>query len=162
MTVRGTVEELPKLVYHIPLAMVASMIVATLLSMFLLRDSVPFGPSVWLAGFGLGFLINRKLRDRAACWVGIIGVLGLAILIICSYRGFETSAYYRQQTGDSYWAYLDESLFTSDSNKCGSSECLGQFFFTAPVVASVAYSLGAFLALRSKSKGNIQNANATG
>lgn len=142
----STWHDLPTLIVHIPLALIAAPALSFILSL-LLGYSFPYGPSI-IAGAALGFLVNRKLRNLAACWVGVLPVVGLALLILHWHSGYESSAYYRERTGDSYWVYLDEELFTTDSNKCANSECLGELIFTMPVVSAIAYSIGAILALR--------------
>ena len=147
MSLKNTLYDLPTLIYHIPLALIAAPIGGAILS-FVLRDDIPYGPSIWIAAAALGFLVNRKLRNIAACWVGALAVVGLCLLILHWHSAYENSAYYREKTGDSYWVYLVQLLFTTDSNNCGGSECLGELIFTTPVVSAVAYSIGAFLALR--------------
>jgi hypothetical protein len=158
--------EFGSLLLHIPAAMIVSPVIGIVFSLLLsgsivrllgiesptmqrVLTDVPYGPLIWGSGLALGFFVNRRARNVSACWVGLIGILLLAFLVGHSYHNYESSIYYRKVTNNSFWVYTDNLLFTPDLAKCGGSECLGELVFTTPVLNSVAYSIGAWLALMS-------------
>ena len=153
------------LTIHLPLALFASPIIGTVCIAFVgyrfpeflgirsevgqrLLGDIPYSPIIWGSGIMLGFLVNRKTRSTSACWVGVVGILLLVLSIGYFHKGYESSVYAKTQTNNSYWTYTNNQLFTLDLRKCGGGECLGELFFTTPVVSSIGYSIGALLGLR--------------
>jgi hypothetical protein len=78
----------------------------------------------------LGVLISRSCRDGRAVWAWVPALLWLA-------WGISASGWSHE--------YVFHNFFT---NKCGSTECLYELFYTAPLVVSVAYSSACWIALR--------------
>jgi hypothetical protein len=113
----------------------------------LLAD-VPYSPAFWGPALLLGFVVNLRMADRSACWVGPLGALMLALLILLSIPGYERSGYELNRTGHSFLTYINGELFSLDPNKCSGDECLGKLLFTTPVLSCIAYSIGAWFALR--------------
>jgi hypothetical protein len=74
----------------------------------------PYSPAFWGSALFLGFLANRRMRDRCACWVGPAGVFMLALLIALSIPGYERSEYELEQTGHSFLKYMNGELFGSE------------------------------------------------
>jgi hypothetical protein len=101
---------------------------------------------IWLPGFVLGFLINRRMRHRAACFVLIPGLIWLFLGVL------ETIASWKQG-GKTAMAQVQSDLFPttqSDYASCGSTECLGQLVYTWPALNALTYSLGAAAGLLSR------------
>jgi hypothetical protein len=115
--------------------------------LFKLLTDLPYSPAFWLSALLVGFVVNTFMRDRSACWVGVVCVSLFAGMIVASIPGYERSAYDRQRTHNSFGEYIYGELFSLDDNECGGDECLGKMLITAPVLSSVAYSFGAWLAL---------------
>lgn len=122
--------------------------------LFRLTMDVPYSPLFWGSGLLIGFLLNRRTLSRAACWVWVGGAVWLAIGMLDSYSPPGSHPWYNPPwcppAGCSFVEQVKDGLFDLSGDKCGGSECLGEFIFTTPVFASVAYSLGAWLGLRSK------------
>jgi hypothetical protein len=117
----------------------------------------PYSPAFWGSAMLLGFIVNRRIADRSACWVGPFGVLVLALLVGLSIPGYEASGYELNRTGHSFLNYIHGELFGLDPKACGSDECLGKVMFTTPVLNSIAYSVGAWIGLRfSASRGSLK------
>ena len=110
----------------------------------------PYSPAFWGSALFLGFLANRRMRDRCACWVGPAGVFMLALLIALSIPGYEHSQYELEHTDHSFLKYIHGELFSLDPKKSVSDEGLGKVLFTTPVLNAVAYSVGAWVGLRSR------------
>src|ERR1700722_8836516 len=87
-----------------------------------------YSPAFWVPGFFLGFVINKQMRNRSAQWVGPACVLLLLVCVVCDVWFFSHSSYFRAATKGHYLRYEYDQLFL-------------------PVWASVAYSIGAWLAL---------------
>jgi hypothetical protein len=81
-------------------------------------------------GFTIGLLFNRHMRSRSAIFAWIPAALCLLV---------DVRAY--MQIGGLH--YLGDHLFGTN---CG--ECIERFFVVSPFYASVAYSVGAWLALK--------------
>ena len=109
---------------------------------------VPYSPAFWLAALILGYVVNRYMGDRVACWVGVAGLLFMVLLILGSYPGYRHPGYELAASKHSFTNYIVGSLFALDPNRCPGDECLGKLFFTTPMLNSVAYSIGAAAALR--------------
>ncbi|MFZ0421014.1 MAG: hypothetical protein WAM04_23135 [Candidatus Sulfotelmatobacter sp.] len=100
---------------------------------------------VFVIGLGVGFVANRASLKRVACWVWIPGLTWLAFGIWDSARDFDP----RSSQGCSAVQYIVNSFFVLDSSKCNGGEGAGLsgLFFTLPAFCSVAYSVGAWIAL---------------
>jgi hypothetical protein len=96
---------------------------------FLHAAGEPYFLAPVLTGLVLGVLSHSLFRSRSAAWVW---VLPLVVLLwnIFSWR----NGGYRP-----YWPDVWNNYFGSD---CGSSECMYEWFVTAPFYTSAAYSLG--------------------
>ena len=101
----------------------------------------PYSPILWGAAFTCGLLVNRTARHYSAQWVWIIGVSWLAVLII----GDVTAYNPRSCNGCPLVEYLWDTYFNYWD--C-TQECMGQLLGTAPMLSSIAYSLGAATALK--------------
>jgi hypothetical protein len=102
---------------------------------------VPYSPIFWGTGFVLGFLLNRSMRNSSAKWVWLVGVLWLIVMGASEVRTYDP----RWCLGCSLRQYVWDSLFSYWN--C-SQECLGQALVTAPMLSSVAYSVGAVVGNR--------------
>ena len=152
----------PRLITHIVLATIVSTIVGFVLLGFLhlrpvaphfflitLLADAPYSPAFWGSALSLGFLVNKRMADRCALWVGPIAALMFALLIGLSLPGFQGSGYELKQSNNSFARYVYFELFSLDS-KFSSDGGLGKFLFTMPALSCIAYSLGAWVALRHK------------
>jgi len=106
-----------------------------------------FGPFFWLSIIALGFLVNVYMRHRSARWIWVMGALCIAVIFVWDYAAITHAAYDRRLPAG-YWAEEFQQDFTS---KCSASECLA-LLFTAPSLALVAYSIGAWFALRTSKR----------
>ncbi len=111
-----------------------------------------YSPAFWIAGFFLGLVINDYMRNRSAQWIGPICFALLLVLVFADVRFFDHSTYYRTVTQGHSWRWEYYQLFSLDNGNCGGSECLGKLLIVPPVLGSIAYSVGAWLALRHKKK----------
>jgi hypothetical protein len=156
-----------RLTTHIALAMVGSTAVGFILVILfstLLRGvgihgpalfdrlifDVPYGAFFWGTALLLGFVADREMQDRSACWVGLLGLVLLFLMMLGDVSGLERSQEYRSYRNGDSWQHEYDQLLSLDNGKCGDSECLGKLLFTTPAVNSIAYSIGAWLALRSR------------
>jgi hypothetical protein len=164
---KSLARELRRFFFHGAMAAFASTILGLVLAVFLggaaisvfgvrslvwrrLLNDVPYSPFLWGSGLLLGFLINRSMRDRSACWLGLFGARALVSVMAWDVSFLSRSEYYRRTTGGHFWNYEVGQLFALNSNVCGNSECLDELFFTTPLFNLVSYSVGAYLGLRSK------------
>ena len=107
-----------------------------------------YNPVVWIPASIIGFLANRGLGLRSGCLVGAIGIAAFAYFASSEVHILRSNPYYAELTGGHYWRYeLGLLLAPSDAN-CSGGDCLGKVLFTAPAVASVAYSVGACFGLK--------------
>ena len=162
---RRAYHELADLIIHVPLALVVSPVVGIVLSSvagFVLAPfarllfaqpspwfDAPYGPLIWGTGLLMGLLENRKLQSRSACWVGPACLMLMLLLMAWDVSGTKGVEHYNSTNGH-YWRREYDELLSPSSGKCVDSECLGKLFFTTPVLTAVAYSVGAWLGLRSK------------
>jgi Na+-driven multidrug efflux pump len=164
-TDRRTTEELLAFCLHAALAVFGGWLLAHLLSngiswLFLTvrLHRIPalftevFGPAFWLTNVLFGLSTNRYTRHRSAPWVGLIGAVCLAALLVWDHVAIGHSDYYRSLPGG-YWGYEFRQNFTLE---CSASECLG-LLVTFPSLSLISYSIGAWLGLRI-SKGRESNA----
>src|SRR5215472_6462998 len=103
----------------------------------------PYSPFLWGSAFFLGLLINMATRNRSAKWVWLVGLLWLIAFTTSNVKGYDP----RWCLGCSVQQYVWYSLFSYWN--C-SQECLGQLLVTTPMLNSIAYSIGATLALSLK------------
>lgn len=154
-------EEVLALVFlHVPIAILGTVLIAIVmgwpiiaifsrLGMRRFDFAMPYNPLLWVSGVLLGLLVNRFARHRSACWVGAIALLLMFAVMVWDISIFKRSGYYGALTQGHYWKYEFGQLFSPDDATCSDSECLGKLLVTLPVVASIAYSIGAWLGLRS-------------
>jgi hypothetical protein len=116
-----------------------------------LLDFLPLvvSPLGWGPGFILGFFVNRGMRDRIACWGWPLSTAWLVYGIWDECRDYRFPPW-NPAKGDFVhrgW----HMFFTSfkDAGAWGGSP-LAILVFTIPALGSVAYSLGAWVALHSK------------
>jgi hypothetical protein len=98
----------------------------------------------WGPGFVLGLLVNRVKTSRFACWVWLLGATWLVLGILDSLHGYDPHWY----QGCTPSQNIVNAFFVGNSRKCGGGEStLYGLFFTMPAVNSIAYSIGAWVAL---------------
>lgn len=149
-----------RLIVHAAIAGVGCMFVGFLLLSFLqikargphyfvilFFTDVPYSPAFWGSAFVVGFFLNRYFKDNLAYWSGPIAVLALALMILIDLAEYEHNSYEIAASNHSFIRYEWGQLFSLDPNKCPADECLGKLLFTAPVLNSIAYSVGARLAV---------------
>lgn len=112
-------------------------------------SDVPYSPAFWGSALAAGFL-RTKARDTLALKLGPVATCLFALLILISIPEYLHSSYQRAQSNASYTTYIWGQYFSVDPNKCPGDECLGKLIFTAPVLNCIAYSVGAWFALRWK------------
>jgi len=120
----------------------ASMVIDRVLPS-LVRDAVAWALP-FAVGFVLGFFPNRTLLRRESSWVWVPGLLWLAAGIWSSVR------YYDPRWSQGCSVTQDVlNAFIVMGDKCeGGESGLAGLFFTMPAFSSIAYSLGALIALR--------------
>ena len=142
---------------------VAALWITTLLSVLLtaiaagllkssLRDSLAWF-LVGIVGLILGYIANRAVLQRSACWVWIPGLIFLGFAIWDTVRRYDARWY----QGCSATETVVNSFLVADSSKCGGGgPTLAVLFFTTPAFSSITYSLGARSALIvSRRKNNV-------
>ena len=92
-----------------------------------------YGPVVWGPALVLGFLLRRRLHQREACFVWLVGLSWL-IAGLHSVRSF-----------DHTWSRVRIDLFPTKDAECSITECLYVLGYTWPSICSLAYSIGAYL-----------------
>jgi hypothetical protein len=104
-----------------------------------------YGPYVCAVGVALGFVVNRRTLKRAACYVWIAGLTWLAVGIGTSVSNYDPRFY----QGCSVLEIVTNSLFILNGRKCGGGgSTLAGVIFTMPAMNSVAYAVGAWIAMR--------------
>jgi len=163
MNLKNTAEWIGTLILHFLVAMFAGSFFGYLLgalsaSLILLFTGfrvaslgpiTVYTPLVWGWALLLGFVVNRKIRTQSACWVGALAIFCLVVIAWrdISFLKNPSSPYHVRVQGH-YLSYELKQLFPTDENDCGSSECLQLLIFTSPLLLSIAYSIGAWLALQ--------------
>lgn len=133
----------PRTVAHFVAAVVISMTIGILPEAFIGGPLyghtwlVPFSPFMCAAAALLGFLAARKLRDRAAIWVWVPGVLW-----------FSWAVFQLVHEGPLPHAVFVFNNLMGPTDKCADSECLYELFYTMPLTCSIAYSVASWLTLR--------------
>lgn len=90
----------------------------------------PFPPVTIAIAILLGALISRTWRYERAVWAWVPTLLWLAWGVFGSGWSHE---------------YVFDNFFT---NKCGATECAYEFFYTTPLVVSIAYSAASWIGLK--------------
>ena len=101
----------------------------------------PYSPAIAVTAFALGyFLSSRVLSGRAAEFVWILGLLWMSLGI------YGTLEYWSPNWSPekTRWSYVLANLF-SPTTKCSDTDCFSELLFTTPLMASVAYSIGAYM-----------------
>ena len=104
----------------------------------------PYSPMIAFTAFLLGYMVSSsRFNGRAAMFVWIIGLAWMMFGI------YDTTRYWSASWSPekTRWGYMLANLF-GPTLKCSSSECLGELLFTTPFVASITYSIGAYIAKR--------------
>jgi len=137
-------------VAHVLLAMIATMVIGGLMCVTVgawlgkARNpwfDVPYSPLLWGFAFFLGLFLNLIMPTHSAKWVWIVGALWLIVVGASDISAYDP----RWCNGCSLPQYVWYSYFSYWN--C-TQECLGQLLVTAPMLNSVAYSLGAAAALK--------------
>ncbi len=144
-------------VAHVILATIVSMVVLTIVDGAVFGPLVawagyrpgdilvsPCSPFVWWPGFLLGFLVNRKMQDRSACWAWTLAVGWLAYGIWDECRIYRFPSWHPPKGDFVHRAW--HMFFSGDSKEWGGGGLL-LFIFTMPALNAIAYSVGAWLAL---------------
>jgi hypothetical protein len=143
-------KQLGMFLLHTMLAMVVSPVLGAIITLALrplLGDSgnalfdVPYGPLFWIPALFVAFFVNRKLHNDSAKWIWTIGLLWLIGRMVITLRWYDS----RWCNGCSASQFIWYSYF---SYRNCIQECLGQLLATLPMLSSVAYSIGASLALK--------------
>jgi hypothetical protein len=74
-----------------------------------------------------------------------VALIWLTLAVLDSFRTYYTGPWC---SVGCVLRHMSDQLFTLDSSKC-SDECLGQLIVTTPVLNGIAYSVGAWIGLRS-------------
>jgi hypothetical protein len=139
---------------HLPVATIGGVVLGLLLDGILLRPFFGlrhdfhlafYNPLFWITAFVLGLLINRRTRHRSAYWCAAITTFCLILVIWSDLSGMRSSQYAQTATGGHFLRYELSVLF---SPECRGSKCVEQIFVTAPFITSLAYAMGAWLAMR--------------
>ena len=99
-------------------------------------------PLLWGPGLILGLLVNRFVLKSTACWVWLVGMAWIVCGILAAFFSYHT----RFSGICSPFENVMTGFFSFDSNYCGGGEKVMRF--TLPTFSSIAYSLGAWVALR--------------
>jgi hypothetical protein len=154
----GVRHDLAGLLIHLPVCFVGVLLIDAVLfaAVYAMSSLVhvrmpnwgtAYNPIFWVPAVVTGFLVNRRLGNRSASLVGAIGATALFAVMWWDVSIFRGSAHYASLTGGHYWRYEFQQLLAPNDTNCGTSECLGKLLGTAPAVASVAYSIGAWFGL---------------
>jgi hypothetical protein len=162
---RSFLKECLGFLLHFPVATIGGALAAFIIVALLWPVYVIFGarvgvlfniydPLLLLPAGALGFLINRRTNHRSACAVGALGAVLILLVMRSDASLYARSNYYHNLQGH-YWRYEFEQLFSPEDRSCNPEECLGKYLFTLPFFSSVAYSIGAWLGLRSHKLGDV-------
>jgi hypothetical protein len=109
-----------------------------------------FNPVFWVPSLFVGLIINRFVLHRWAFFApGIVGILIMTTIVIWDVSLFRRSAREIVLAHGNVWRYELGRLFSPMSSLSTTEEDRGlvQLFFTFPFLSSVAYTLGAWLAI---------------
>jgi len=99
-------------------------------------------PLLWGPGLILGLLVNRFTLKSAACWVWLAGMVWIACGVFVSVFSYHARFAGICSPLDS----IRNGFFPYGSSDCGDHENL--MLLTVPTLNSIAYSVGAWVALR--------------
>ena len=99
-------------------------------------------PFLWGPGLILGLLANRLALRSTACWVWVAGAVWIACGVLASLYTYHARFAGICSPLDS----IRNGFFSSVWSYCGDVDNL--VLFTVPTLNSIAYSLGAWVALR--------------
>jgi hypothetical protein len=101
---------------------------------------VPYSPFLWGTALVLGFALTRLLGDKTGLWVWMVGISWFVLFTVSELRFYSPQlcdgCTRAQYFWDTYFSYRDMT-----------GEGLGLFFATAPMLTSLAYSVGAAAAV---------------
>lgn len=107
----------------------------------------PYSPAIALIGFLLGYFVSPRVRKgKAATFVWVVGLLWLIYGMYDSV-GYWSASWSPEKTRLGYIL----ANFFGPTDKCSATECAGEFLFTTPFTASVAYSIAAYIRKRRSS-----------
>ncbi len=127
------------------IATVGGVVIGTAVAMFLVpvldrissraSAALDFEPFVLLAGFLLGWLVNRRFPRKAALWIWLVPFVFLVYDILTwSTKWLE---------GQTWLGNVWDVFF----GNCGGTDCIYQLTVTYPLYASAAYSLAALICI---------------
>lgn len=129
-------------VLAIPVAMILGLIPEALASSIYHNTFLePFTPMIVLTAVILAVLSSKWIRSSVARWVWTLPSAWFL------YGFYDATRYWSPvwDSSSSKWSHAFKELLTT---QCGSSECLGELFFTTPLVCSVVYSLAYLIILK--------------
>jgi hypothetical protein len=153
-------EELSGLILHCLMAAIVGTLVFVICTMAVDRAfsfaggrapdlGLLFNPLIWFPAGLLGVVANRLMQHRSACLVGVVGALFMFAMMAFQVFLYQRSEYFSNLAQGHYWRYELLQLFSSDARICAQGGCLGRFY-TIPFLSSIAYSIGAWLGLKSR------------
>lgn len=105
-------------------------------------------PFWWWAGAVCGFVINRAVLHRSACWVWLCGFGWLVMGVFDAVRTYDYP-YALHVSGCSSFQYVLNAFLVLNADRCGEGDsALAGLIFTIPALNSLAYSIGACAAVR--------------
>ncbi len=137
-----------KFIVHLATALVGGMVLGFIFTQMLHpsgtvdpRFDPPYSAMWWGAAFVLGVLANAVMEDKSAQWVWLVRVPWLIFWVSVSVIDYDRLSSYGYSPGQYTW----HEYFT---NRDCVQECLGLLLGTTPALNSIAYSIGAALALK--------------
>ena len=146
---------------HLVIAMVVSVLIGGLLCgvvqtligdvgpghwvLYRVATDAPYSPLLWGIALIVGFAVNSRTRSRSACWIWIAGICWFGVWIWDAVSTYDPRWCQGCSLPQSVW----RNLLTVGYHSC-LQECIGEWLGTAPMVTSIAYSIGARIAIRSK------------
>lgn len=110
--------------------------------------SSQFNPGFWVPSIVIGFVAYFYTRHPATYWVGSLNLVLLLIMALC------VAAH--RQTNVSLSRSLFCELLATDT-QCGVNASFARLIFVGPILGSLAYSIGAGIALTGKKVTEILN-----
>jgi hypothetical protein len=142
------VHSLTALLIAPPVCMVLAGVAPNWLASWLAKD-ISFWSVVVVVGVILGYVANRVTLGGTACWVWMPGLIWLLLGLWDSVRLYDP----RWHQGCSAVQNVVNAFFVADSGKCGGAEDLSAVIFALPAFCSAAYSVGAWIELRTRRSG---------
>jgi hypothetical protein len=112
----------------------------------------PYSPLAWGTALLVGLLVNRRTRNRSACWVWLLGVGWMGWMIFDALKLFDP----RWCQGCSAAQMIWRNFFGLNVSSC-TDECLGKLFATFPMFCSIGYSVGAMFGLHLAQKASLSS-----